>query len=73
MRYLLFAITQYNASGGWDDLLGAVNSVEEAEDLLKKSHRALDYAHLVDLHTMQITQRWINSSFYPDPPHWIKQ
>lgn len=53
-RYLLFAGDQYYPSGGWHDLSGEFDSIEEAEEYVFE--RGYEWWHVVD---MRFARRWI--------------
>lgn len=55
-RYLLFGIVGYYPQGGWDDLLGMYDTLDEAkaaieEDKEKGLYQSCDWYQIVDSHT----------------------
>lgn len=52
-RYLVFAYQQYYPSGGWSDLVGGRNFLDEAEKLFLET-KGYDYVELVDLKSMEV-------------------
>ena len=50
-RYLLFCGEQYYPSGGFDDFVGAAETIEE----VKKLNRGSWY-HIVDIETLKIVE-----------------
>lgn len=55
-RFLLFGVTEYDPSGGWDDLLATRNTYEEAvaamkEDVCESGFQNHEYYHIIDLDT----------------------
>lgn len=51
MKYLLFAGVAYYPSGGWDDFVGAFDSIDEAK---KATPPVYVWAHIVDASTRAI-------------------
>ena len=55
MKYAVFATQDYEQLGGWDDLFGLFNDIEEAKRTVE-SHKSESYYdnfdeyHIVDLH-----------------------
>jgi hypothetical protein len=48
-RYLLFQYEQYYPGGGWGDLTGSFDTIEEAATKALKKRR--DYNEIIDLET----------------------
>jgi len=48
-RFLLFCCNQYYPSGGWSDLFGSFDTLDEAIEAFKP--RTWDYGEIVDLET----------------------
>lgn len=53
-RYLLFAGDQYYPSGGWHDLSGEFDSIEEAEEYVFE--RGYEWWHVVDREELRIVK-----------------
>jgi len=49
-QYLLFGFDQYYPRGGWSDLLGSFDTLEEAKGAVGKQGR-WDYYQIVDIQT----------------------
>lgn len=56
-RFIVFAYTTYEASGGWDDLIGLFETLEEARKSFPQemSH---DRAQIVDLEKGEVVFYW---------------
>ena len=55
-RYLVFAYNRYYpGGGGWSDLVGGRNFLDEAEKLFLET-KGYDYVELVDLKNMEVTK-----------------
>lgn len=74
-RLLLFAGPTYYASGGGNDFVGVVASVEAAlEDVQKRvGPDAADWAHVLDLDTQQVVAAWqrIDHGSRLGPEGWV--
>ena len=69
-RYIIFAGDQYYPLGGWDDLFGTAESLEEAKILYKKGFNTVGslglqerWAHIVDAETNKII---LEGTSWPD-------
>lgn len=61
-RYLLFGCMDYEGSGGWDDFLLSVDSLDEAIDFLKNEMKKPNFVRcdgyqVVDLQKLEIYKR----------------
>jgi hypothetical protein len=50
-RFLVFAGDDYYPSGGWHDLVGDFDSLEEARNVATKSEKRGHWSHIIDLTT----------------------
>lgn len=66
MRYLLFAGDKFEAKGGWDDLQGSYETLEEA---MQPNHVWTNgWGEIVDLQTLTKIMFW-NCGWHPcEPP-----
>ncbi len=55
-RYLLFGGEIYYPRGGWNDLHGNADSIQELKDLPVAPF--IDWMHIVDLHEGKIVHWW---------------
>lgn len=55
-KYLMFAMNQYYPSGGWNDLVGSFDTLEEVQAQWEEYHnnKVYDFAHVVDTHKCTI-------------------
>lgn len=54
MNFLLFAGDAYYPKGGWNDLKGAYETLDEAQVAMLLINEKIDWAHIVDLKTNTI-------------------
>jgi hypothetical protein len=54
-RYLVFAGSVYYPSGGWDDFVGAYDTITEARAVeLERGKGDYSWAHTIDTETMEV-------------------
>jgi len=51
-NFLLFAGLAYYPGGGWDDLIGMFDNIDDAKQSFDKIKAENDWAEIVDLSTM---------------------
>jgi len=59
-RFLVFSSYNYESSGGWKDILGDADTLEEAEDMGRAVLHHHDWWHVVDIQE----QRVVSDSWY---------
>jgi hypothetical protein len=62
MRYALFAGDQYYPSGGWEDFIGAYDSIEAARERAQRER--YEWFHIVDLASAQIVEEGFRRDRY---------
>jgi hypothetical protein len=57
-QFLLFACSQYYPSGGWNDLKGDFETLDEAKEEWNKyaKEKVYDWGHIVDLKTGEMVE-----------------
>lgn len=56
-RFIVFAYTTYEAGGGWNDLIGLFDTIEQARESFPQDTNH-DRAHIVDLKSEGVVFYW---------------